>query len=329
MSVDAQIVTNLSALQDSVEIGDTIDLIYDLRFPRALTLREIDYMVFDSIEKIDPTTGRVDTIPDYVEFEWLRPDPDYGSKVLQISQNDLIQTQRESRFRDTISLIAWDFGLLIFQYPKMKFDSSALYREPIQTQPPVVLAKVPKMLMQSDSVSLLPIKPIIKEEKKLEDYYLMIFLLGALLLGGLLAFLYMRRNRKQEVQVEKVVIKRPAHVIALEKLSGLRQEAFWKKGNVKKHQSELTYIIREYLEERFGIKALESTTDEIVYALKNKDFQSDHENNLKEILQIADLVKFAKAEPPLDINETFVTKAESFVHETKRNIVESNNPDAE
>ncbi|MBT8230721.1 MAG: hypothetical protein KJO50_10705, partial [Bacteroidia bacterium] len=104
----------------------------------------------------------------------------------------------------------------------------------------------------------------------------------------------------------------------LSKLEALANEQLWKQGKVKEHQSQLTYIIREYLENLFGIKALESTTDEILLALKDFDFEQSHQMDLKQILQIADLVKFAKARPPEDINEAFIGKAETFVVKTHK-----------
>lgn len=57
------------------------------------------------------------------------------------------------------------------------------------------------------------------------------------------------------------------HELALQKLVALQQQKLWQKGDVKPYQSELTFIIREYLENRFNIQALESTTDEIVQNL--------------------------------------------------------------
>jgi len=94
---------------------------------------------------------------------------------------------------------------------------------------------------------------------------------------------------------------------------------------VKEYQTELTYTIREYLENRFGIQALESTTGEINKSLKEVDFDQKHTTNLNNILHIADMVKFAKAKPDETIHQDFMEKARSFVKDTLFIPKEDNN----
>ena len=60
-----------------------------------------------------------------------------------------------------------------------------------------------------------------------------------------------------------------------------------------------------------------STTDEILRSLKNVDFDSSWKNKLQNILQVADLVKFAKAKPPPDFHDKVLHEAEDFVIATK------------
>ena len=95
------------------------------------------------------------------------------------------------------------------------------------------------------------------------------------------------------------------------------------KGKVKEYQTELTFVIREYLENRFDIQALESTTSEVIADLEDKDFDTKQASTLSRILQIADLVKFAKATPSAELHESFLDDAENFVSETKLEIIES------
>ena len=105
-------------------------------------------------------------------------------------------------------------------------------------------------------------------------------------------------------------------------LSDLKNKQLRQNGEVKAYQTELTRIIRQYLENRFDINALEMTSDDIVHHLKKKTTVSDsQQGKVKDILQIADLVKFAKANPEDNINEQFWNDAENFVQETKTNEV--------
>jgi len=122
--------------------------------------------------------------------------------------------------------------------------------------------------------------------------------------------------------MEKVFVAPPkAHEVALEKIQLLRDKELWQQGKIKEYQSELTYIVREYLEERFEIQALESTTVEIVQELKQKDITEDHKAELTDMFRMADMVKFAKATPPVDVQSTLLNKAIQFVEKTKQEVI--------
>jgi len=169
----------------------------------------------------------------------------------------------------------------------------------------------------SDTTALAPIREIKEEPMTLEDFLPFIYgLVGLLGLGGFIYWLMKRpKAEKVIVEVPKEII--PAHIIALEKLSTLREKELWQNGQQKEYHSELTYIVREYLENRYNISALESSTHEILSDLKKVDFDARFKDNLTEMLSIADLVKFAKAESTEDINNRILDQAEEFVKTTK------------
>jgi hypothetical protein len=96
----------------------------------------------------------------------------------------------------------------------------------------------------------------------------------------------------------------------------LKEKQLWQSGRVKQYQSELTGIIRQYLEDQFQIPALEMTTDEVARALRDTTFDRKYEIRLKEILQMADLIKFAKANPDMSIHDQYWLDALSFVNDT-------------
>jgi len=161
------------------------------------------------------------------------------------------------------------------------------------------------------------IKPILQEPTKLEDYYPLFFGLGILLLFGILAWYVFRKKGEEVVETEPIII-RPAHEIALEKLSGLRVAELWQKGEVKDYYSKLTFIFREYLENRFEIQALESTSEEILDQLRKRDFDTGMNEQVSRVLQSADLVKFAKARPSSEFHEESFDKLKDFVDKTKQ-----------
>ena len=82
---------------------------------------------------------------------------------------------------------------------------------------------------------------------------------------------------------------------------------------MKLYYSELTDIVREYLEQRYGIHAMEQTSDEIFASLRKLDVAEDNKAKLREVLLLADLVKFAKQQPVSADNEAAMENAILFV----------------
>ena len=109
----------------------------------------------------------------------------------------------------------------------------------------------------------------------------------------------------------------PAHVIAFRELDRLKEEKIWNRGMVKEYYTRLTEITRKYIERQFDIPAMESTTEEILDAFKRANLDDNLLNEmLKELLELADLVKFAKEDPlPVD-NQTNLNNAYIFVQKT-------------
>ena len=110
----------------------------------------------------------------------------------------------------------------------------------------------------------------------------------------------------------------PAHVIAFRDLDKLREQKLWQKGEVKQYYSRLTEILRQYLENRYGIYSLELTTSETLDALVKIGFKREETFlKLKSILTGSDLVKFAKYKPDPSENELHFENSWEFVDITR------------
>ena len=146
--------------------------------------------------------------------------------------------------------------------------------------------------------------------------------IGLLLLAVGLYYLWQwyQRNRKPEEEAINPELLRPADEVALEKLDEIKAQKIWKDGKVKEYQTELTDVVREYIGRRFDVHSTEKTSDETLQAMKPL-IDKDLYGRLKNMLQLADLVKFAKWHTTPDENEQGLTAAYDFVNETK--IVES------
>lgn len=128
------------------------------------------------------------------------------------------------------------------------------------------------------------------------------------------------RRGKKLTDIFKPAPPLPPHVVAIRALEALHHRKLWQNGNFKAYYSELTDILRTYLAGRYGIGAMEMTSDEIIEALRSlseEELPKKPSMELTAILRDADLVKFAKFEPEAEQNENDYTKAYYFVEETK------------
>ena len=116
----------------------------------------------------------------------------------------------------------------------------------------------------------------------------------------------------------------PPHVAAIQALETLHNQKLWQNNRHKQYYSGLTDILRTYIAARWGIGAMEMTSDEIIAAMRPVELPDKARMDLTAILRDGDLVKFAKATPPAEENEADYLKAYYFVEETK--LVEENTP---
>jgi hypothetical protein len=139
-------------------------------------------------------------------------------------------------------------------------------------------------------------------------------LLGAILLVWLAYSYFKRRKNKPVTEPGKPVM--PADAIALRQLAELHDKKLWQQELIKEYYSELSDVLREYLEKRYHIKTHEKTTDEIFAGLSNVEISAENKNTLKGLLVTADLVKFAKEKPSATENEQSMADAVFFVSNT-------------
>ena len=149
------------------------------------------------------------------------------------------------------------------------------------------------------------------------------YILGVLLAGAILfLLLYSIKRKKKNQPLFKMPEKpkEPAHIIALRELDRIKDEKLWQKDKTKQYYSEVTDAIRNYIEDRFEIRAMEQTTDEIMDSFRfRKDLLNEKTTaNLAQILSLADLVKFAKYHPLPDDDNLTLVNAYFFVNDTKK-----------
>lgn len=144
------------------------------------------------------------------------------------------------------------------------------------------------------------IKDIAPANEGIGDWWKYLF--GLLLVCGIGALVYWYIKKRQSEKIAEEVYKTPIEK-ATSLLNILEKKELWQHGEVKAYYSELTDIVRNYIEEAIDIPAMESTTSELIEGLKTasqkKKMKLSKEtiDNLFVVLKQADLVKFAKSKP--------------------------------
>jgi hypothetical protein len=145
-----------------------------------------------------------------------------------------------------------------------------------------------------------------------------LIIIGILILLVALVWLISILIKRFSQRKENITPQKPAHQIAYEALQDLRRKNLPYTGRIKEYYSELSDIVRRYIEARFNIRAAEMTTEEFLFSLRDSDDLTGAQKNLlKEFLTQCDMVKFAKYGPlEKEIEDSFLA-AKRFVSETK------------
>lgn len=230
------------------------------------------------------------------------------------------------------TLVDPDNNALLFQqirrYVVTSFDSGYIAVPPISfmvngkkldSNPLLLSVYAPTINITGDIKDVKDVIPVEYNLKHwLKDNWVLLLMLALIIIAVIFLVKFILKKRKEnpvEVVKPKEII--PAHIVALKQLATLRSEELWQQGEVKKYYIRISDILREYLEERHRIMALEETTDEILLELSRLNVKPEEIQRLKKILQTSDQVKFAKAHPVAADNENIITLAELFIDNTK------------
>jgi len=215
---------------------------------------------------------------------------------------------------------------LKYDYLITAFDSAVYLLPPFQV---ISGADTAYSLQLALKVSTLPVDTVSKKFYDIKgvrtpplvwmDYLpIALLILAIIALLALAAFIIYRIVKKKSlVPFRKEEPYVPPHIRAIRRLDAIKLEKLWQAGKEKEYHSEITDTLRKYIEERFGVGAMEKTSGEILEDVKNISEAAAGYDNLKQILILADFVKFAKYKPLPDENELSMKNAYLFVDSTK------------
>ncbi len=164
-----------------------------------------------------------------------------------------------------------------------------------------------------------PMASIVSANSRWYDYIpgwlVWVLIIVAVLAGGFAAYILLRK-RKQEIEEQKAAPV-PPYELAISRLEKLRKSNLAESGQEKQYYTMLVDILRQYLEGRFGINAMEMTSTQIVRALRSNPETRMTADEVRAVLSVADFVKFAKVRPLPDDNVKAFRRAVNFVDSTK------------
>ncbi len=293
--VYGQTEVNVSASLDSTRIfiGGQIDLTLQVSKPNGLSVKfpQFTDTIVKSVEVIEQ--GKIDTIT---------------------SINGRIEMVQKIRITS--------------------FDSGLHYIPPIQFE---VWSSVSKSIVQTNELGLNVINPfeVVDPKKGFYDikpvlntpiifseilpYLLWAWAIIATII--MIGYLYWKFRKDKKTFGSLFKTETPPlepHIKALMELERIKEEKVWQQNQEKRYYSELTDTLRIYIEERFLVPAMESTTDELINVMtKGKLTEKSTIDSLKSILQQSDLVKFAKYIPLPEENDKNLSAAIEFVKTTE------------
>lgn len=141
------------------------------------------------------------------------------------------------------------------------------------------------------------IKPPLFSPWRFEDFLPYLIALAIVLAGGWAYYYYRKKKKQREGELVPAKPAIPPFQAALAALRALEGKKLWQQGKVKEYYSEATEIIRRFLEDQYGVLALESTSDEILAQLKLLPQAEPLKKEFQSFFTTADLVKFAKYDP--------------------------------
>ncbi|MDC1355939.1 hypothetical protein N8205_03760, partial [Flavobacteriaceae bacterium] len=203
------------------------------------------------------------------------------------------------QFTKTYGLTQFDSGVYTIPRQKINLGGKLFYTDSLKVQ-------VNPVLVDTTKQKLFDIKPLTEVEKSPSGFWggFALFMLIFLGISGLLYWFVWRKKPLSEA--EKIAALKPYEraKLALEKLD---EEQYFQNEEIKTYYSDLTLILRQYLDEKVYEQSLESTTDELVLRLKTLKeanqitLSPETIRNIETILKRADLVKFAKSKPDFQL----------------------------
>ena len=311
-------------------LPSSIDLVAaDTELPKMEDAHHVMKRIVDSVrDRFDYIIDVEKDLVQVVEFPEFDPRDGKIELVEECPVDTLERDGRHLRLRKRYTLAAfeegkWNLGLPAVLYADKNIVDTLRARDSLYLE-------VATFQIDSTSQSIYDLKPQrnlpfrFAEVSGYAKWGVLALLLALVALYALKRIL--ARYGKGLGDLFKPAPPQPPHVVAIKALEALHNQKLWQNNRHKQYYSGLTDILRTYIAARWGVGAMEMTSDEIIEAMRSEELPDKARMDLTAILRDADLVKFAKATPDGEQNEADYLKAFYFVEETKL-VVEEEEPE--
>jgi len=223
--------------------------------------------------------------------------------------------ESDTTTRFGLTVAAYDSGSLVL--PPILFSYESSGDSAIHTIETNRLAFSIELVEVDTTQPIKDLRPPLSIPLTIADIAIVAGIVLALAAVVFLGYRFWKERQEKKSGIVVAAPARPAHLLALEKLGNLKRKKLWQQGMIKEFYSELAEVLREYFEGRFGIMALEQTTEEILANLRRCVAASETTAGIEETLRRADLVKFARFIPPANEHEHSLDRAFAIVQGTK------------
>ena len=223
------------------------------------------------------------------------------------------------------TLTAWDSTLVLLPPFTVEVDGKPYKSKELALK----VLTVPIDTLTVDYTQYFPNKPIQNNPFSWDDWKPVLWLLFFhQLLALALLWLYSRwHENKPLIRIIRRKRKLPAHQVAMNEIERIKGERHWTEDDSKEYYTQLTDTLRNYIHERFGFNAMEMTSAEIIERLLQEQDETAL-NELRQLFQTADLVKFAKWKTLTGENDANLVSAIDFINQTKQEV-DPNQPEEE
>ena len=219
-------------------------------------------------------------------------------ELLESYAADTTQNDLKIKLIKKFGLTQFDSGSYIIPKQKVLINDKVFFSDSLAV-------RVNAVMVDTTKQKLYDIKPIIGLKKSQSFGSMFWWVLIILTIIACIIYLIIWRKKTHENELKEVQI--APYEKAKRALEKLDEKYYFENNKIKSFYSELTFVLRQYLNEKVYNQSLESTTDELLEALrtlsnsKKIDLKNETLKKIESTLKRADLVKFAKSQPDFEI----------------------------